>query len=343
MTLHSRSTFLVMLATLCMMLMTLTTSAATAWNPEVINGIKYIPMSDVRAHYKLTRQGAEGRYTVYEMPKKIHLKIRNNSQEMFMNGMKFILSYPIVNHHSKGLMIANLDLHKIVDPVLRPTYIANRRNFNTVILDPGHGGHDSGATNRLSRECDLNLNVAKKLRDHLRRLGYKVIMTRETDTFLSLHKRVEIANKYQNAIFISIHFNHGRTAAKGVETFTLAPAGTSSTMSRNIRKNAMHGNAQDSMNIALATTVQRYLLRGPLAKEKKIAMEDRGIKRARYCVLCDIQHPAVLVEGGFLSNSQEARLISTERYQNFMAKALSLAVEQYRRALCGPQKLQRRQ
>lgn len=56
-----------------------------------------------------------------------------------MNNMKFVLSYPVADHPSKGLMVSNMDLHKIIDPVLRPTYIANRRSFNTVVIDPGHG------------------------------------------------------------------------------------------------------------------------------------------------------------------------------------------------------------
>ena len=144
---------------------------------------------------------------------------------------------------------------------------------------------------------------------------------------------MRIANKYGNAIFISIHFNDGGPSARGVETFTLAPAGTSSTMSRNVRQEALQGNSQDSMNIALATAVQGHMLKGPLAIREGISMGDRGIKRARYSVLCTIKHPAILVEGGFMSNSQEAQLIATERYQNFMASSLAAAVRQYRTAL----------
>ena len=104
-------------------------------------------------------------------------------------------------------------------------------------------------------------------------------------------------------------------------------------MSRNIRQDALQGNSQDSMNIALATAVQGHMLKGPLAIKEGISMVDRGIKRARYSVLCTIKHPAILVEGGFMSNPQEALLISTERYQNFMASSLAAAVRQYRTAL----------
>ncbi len=121
----------------------------------------------------------------------------------------------MADHPSKGLMVSNMDLHKIIDPVLRPTYIANRRSFNTVVIDPGHGGHDSGTRNRISREADINLSVAKKLRDRLKGMGYQVVMTRDTDNFITLQDRVRIANRHSNAIFISIHFNDGGPSARG--------------------------------------------------------------------------------------------------------------------------------
>lgn len=327
----SRTSFAAVLGIVGMFLLTLST--AFGWNPEIINGVQYIPMSEVRTHYKLTRERTEGRQKVYEVPEKIQIRIQARSQEMFMNNMKFVLSYPVADHPSKGLMVSNMDLHKIIDPVLRPTYIANRRSFNTVVIDPGHGGHDSGTRNRISREADINLSVGKKLRDRLKAMGYQVVMTRDTDNFIALQNRVRIANRHNNAIFISIHFNDGGSSARGVETFTLAPAGTSSSMSRNIRHDALQGNAQDSMNIALATAVQGHMLKGPLAIKEGISMVDRGIKRARYSVLCTIKHPAILVEGGFMSNPQEALLIATERYQNFMASSLAAAVHQYRTAL----------
>lgn len=155
----SRTSFAAVLGIVGMFLLTLST--AFGWNPEIINGVQYIPMSEVRTHYKLTRERTEGRQKVYEVPEKIQIRIQARSQEMFMNNMKFVLSYPVADHPSKGLMVSNMDLHKIIDPVLRPTYIANRRIFNTVVIDPGHGGHDSGTRNRISREADINLSVGK--------------------------------------------------------------------------------------------------------------------------------------------------------------------------------------
>lgn len=98
-----------------------------------------------------------------------------HSQDMFMNNMKFVLSYPVAGPSVQGADGLQHGPHKIIDPVLRPTYIANRRSFNTVVIDPGHGGHDSGTRNRISREADINLSVAKKLRDRLKGMGYQVV------------------------------------------------------------------------------------------------------------------------------------------------------------------------
>lgn len=318
---------------ICLFILSISTAFGIKWDVETINGIRYVPMRDVRSFYGITRENNHGRGKVYEIPGEKKIQMQENSQDVYMNGLKFVFSYPIRSSSTKGLMVSTMDLHKILNPVLRPSYISNKRPVNTIILDPGHGGHDSGARNRISREADLNLIVAKKLAKKLKALNFNVILTRDTDQFLTLQERVDIANQYKSALFISIHFNSGGRSARGVETFTLAPAGTSSTMSHNVRNDALQGNAQDSMNIALATAVQAELLRGSAAKKAGYQMIDRGIKRARYSVLCTIKHPAILVEGGFMSHPQEAVLVASDKYQNFMADALCLAVQRYRRSL----------
>ena len=94
----SRTSFAAVLGIVGMFLLTLST--AFGWNPEIINGVQYIPMSEVRTHYKLTRERTEGRQKVYEVPEKIQIRIQARSQDMFMNNMKFVLSYPVADHPS---------------------------------------------------------------------------------------------------------------------------------------------------------------------------------------------------------------------------------------------------
>lgn len=307
---------------------------AFGWEFVERDGIQYVPVANVRSFYGFTSKKKEGGMDVYEMAK-IQMKLKTGSQDLYLNGIKFILSYPIKEDPTKGSLISRMDIVKIIDPVIRPRHIKNKTAINTVVIDAGHGGHDSGATNLAFREKELNLKVAQKLAAILQRAGYTVVMTRNTDSFLTLQQRVEIANRRKNALFVSIHFNSGGPSSHGIEVFTLVPAGTSSDMSRYVKKDPMRGNSQDSANIALATAIHGKLLRGPLSVSEGKRPFDRGIKRARFSVLCTIQHPAVLVECGFLSNQREGSLSGTDAYQNYLAKSIADAIQQYRRALLG--------
>ena len=156
-------------------------------------------------------------------------------------------------------------------------------------------------------------------------------MTRESDRFLSLQERVDLANAIrEEASFISIHFNSGGREARGIETFTLSPPGISHYGRSEIASDSQprNGNEHDSANIALATAVHGVLLRS-LGRNTF----DRGIKRARFSVLSGVRHPAVLLEGGFMSHAHEAVLIHNPVYREAVARSISTAVEKYRRAM----------
>jgi N-acetylmuramoyl-L-alanine amidase len=153
-------------------------------------------------------------------------------------------------------------------------------------------------------------------------------MTRTNDTFIPLEERTRIANQYSNALFISIHFNSGG-AGTGLETYTLAPRGVPSMMADGPRVTDLQqcaGNINDAQNIALATATHASLV-------VRSRMYDRGIKRARFVVIRDIIIPGVLIEGGFLSNDYDARLIATPAYRQQMASSIMQAVQNYRRAV----------
>ena len=205
-----------------------------------------------------------------------------------------------------------------------------------VAIDAGHGGKDPGAVNSLGTEAGYNLKIAKLLQDNLKKRGFKVVMTRSTDVFLTLQERVKRANLYRDAIFISIHFNsvgsRARSQARGIETFTLSPVGVAhygrgAQASDNIER---MGNAQDSANIALATAVHWSSIQ--LLARAKLEVPDRGIRRARYSVLTGVKHPAILFEGGFMSHPKEKYLINNPTYQRTLAKSMCEAIVFYRKA-----------
>lgn len=296
------------------------------WTLIKLGGRDYVPLENVADFYGLgTLRRAGNEVTMEVGPRSLHGSA--NSADFFINRLKFILSYPVVEHDGQ-LLISRMDLSKIIEPVLRPQKIKNAEKVDTIVLDPGHGGHDKGATSAFGCEKDFSLDVANRTRMLLIQAGYKVVMTRTTDTFITLSDRVRLANEYTNALFISIHFNSGGSGT-GLETYTLAPRGVPSMMADGPRladSDPCAGHACDSQNIALATATHAALV-------VRSRMFDRGIKRARFVVIRDIKIPGVLVEGGFLSNDYDARLIATPNYRQQMATSILQAVQNYRRAV----------
>ncbi len=299
--------------------------AAATWDIRKVDGDEYVSADNIRQFYRFTQLTRNGSAVTLENPKVV-MKLNIGSPECTMNNVKFVFSKPVTEIDSKAY-VSRIDLSKLIDPVLRPNFIKNAGNFNTVVLDAGHGGKDPGATNPLGTEADYNLKVAMRVRSLLLAKGYKVIMTRDSDRFLSLQERVDVANAVkENSIFIAIHFNSGGQGARGIETFTLSPPGVAHYGRELISADAYQraGNEHDSANVALATSAHGCVLR-----MLGTNTFDRGIKRARFTVLSGIRHPAILLEGGFLSHPYEARLIHNEKYQAALASGIAAAVDKY--------------
>ncbi len=307
-------------------------SAATnsgGWELAKIGGHDYVSADSLKRFYNFTKLTRSGPSLVLENAK-VEMRLRVGSNECLMNGVKFVFTHAITTQGDK-VYISRMDLAKLIDPVLRPTFIKNAGDFNTVVLDPGHGGKDPGATNSLGTEAYYNLKLAGQIKTLLTAQGFKVIMTRESNRFLTLQERVNLANAVQeSAIFISIHFNAGGPAARGIETFTLSPPGVSHYGRNAIAadRHARAGNEHDSANIALATSVH-----GSILRRLQNNTFDRGIKHARFSVLSGVRHPAILMEGGFMSHSYEARLIANDKYQDALAKGVVEAIAKYRFAV----------
>ncbi|MFT6182307.1 MAG: N-acetylmuramoyl-L-alanine amidase [Akkermansiaceae bacterium] len=309
------------------------------WKMKEYRGKKYVPLSQVKDFYKLTSMTQSGKQIILKNTE-LTLKFQTGGQEVLMNGVKFIFSNAIVALGTYHMSVT--DLLKVIDPVLRPTKIAGAKAFDTVIIDPGHGGKDAGAVNSLGTEAGYNLKVGRLLKDRLQKRGFKVVMTRNSDIYLTLGQRVDLANRHKDAIFVSIHFNSvgssGRSQARGIETFTLSPEGVAH-YGRSLKDSdyiKRPGNNQDSANIALATAVHWSTLQR-LNDEKTLNLniQDRGIRRARFSVLTRIKHPAILFEGGFLSHPKEKYLINTSTYQKTLANAMGDAIFFYRQATLG--------
>jgi N-acetylmuramoyl-L-alanine amidase len=303
-----------------------TSPSFAEWTLTKVGGRDYVPLENVAEFYGLGGVRRVGSDAAMEMGAR-SLKGKANSVEFYINRLKFNLSYPIVEQDGR-LWMSRMDLTKVLEPVLRPSKIKGAERIDTIVLDPGHGGHDKGAYSPYGYEKDFSLDVCQRARMVLTQAGYKVVMTRNTDVFIPLHDRARYANQYSNALFISVHFNSGGTGT-GLETYTLAPRGVPSMMADGPRISDLDpcpGHVNDAENIALATATHAAMV-------MRSRMTDRGIKRARFVVIRDITIPGVLIEGGFLSNDYDARLIATPAYRQQMATSVAQAVQNYRRAV----------
>lgn len=308
------------------------------WTSATIDGVDYVNMREVCKRYGYSAlpphrgmlvygKAGSARSTAANQPV-YNLYLRPGKQDFYVQSYRFVLTHPVREANGQ-IYISSVDFQKLVDPVLNPN-LSKSRHFNTVVLDAGHGGHDAGAVSAYAREKDCNLALALKVRAKLLAKGFKVVMTRSGDYFLTLGQRVEVANRVPNAIFVSIHHNSspGNKAAQGIETFTLAPHGTTSPFARTRRTENLSGNDQDSENIALAAAVHSHVING--LNLSRQPTPDRGIQRARFSVLCTIRCPAILFEAGFVTHANEGRKIASSGYQDMLAEHICRGIVRYR-------------
>jgi N-acetylmuramoyl-L-alanine amidase len=179
---------------------------------------------------------------------------------------------------------------------------AHAADFNTVVIDAGHGGRDLGGQWGRVYEKHLALDTAVRLERHLKRMGYRTVMTRRGDYFLTLPQRCEIANRYRNAIFVSVHYNYTwKPEVSGLETF-------------------FFNNEGQKMTNQVHDRMVRYT-----------RAFDRGEKFSRFYVIRNTKMPSILVEGGFVSNEAERKRMKTARYREALARAIADGIQRYDR------------
>ncbi len=182
------------------------------------------------------------------------------------------------------------------------TVPATAGRFSRVVIDPGHGGHDNGGKIGYIFEKHLALDVSLRLEKYLSGKGVRTTMTRRTDVFIPLEDRAVAANRINNSIFVSIHFNWvSYGGPSGTETFYCGGNG-----------------------VALANAVQSSVAAG-------LGTPNRGVKYARYKVLRTCNRPAIIMEGGFISTSRERSRILDPKYRQRLAELIGDGILRYRR------------
>jgi N-acetylmuramoyl-L-alanine amidase len=300
--------------------------AADDWQIIKVSGHDYLSVDNISKFYGLTAKimpaGEKMQLETVRSP----LEFVQGSREVMINGARGWLCFPVIEHEGKFL-VTRTDLAKTIEPLLRPQRVSNAGKVQTVVIDPGHGGHDKGALSRYGSEKDFALDVARTLRTLLQAKGLRVIMTREGDYFVPLEVRAQIANAARNSIFVSIHFNatDRDPNATGFEIFSFTPRGAPSTSENSVAPSSLSmqaGTEVDAQSVALSACIYHSMI-------GHIPEFDRGIKRARFAVLRLTRVPAVLVEGGFLTERGESQLIAKKDWRVKLAQAIGAGVENY--------------
>jgi len=248
-----------------------------------------------------------------------------------LNGVQVFIGKPIVAH-AGDLWISQKDYEYALAPILTPQVFKAPPKLYHIVLDPGHGGRDPGAENRSLgvNEKLTTLDVAFRLKRMLEDAGYKVTLTREDDRAVGLRERPALANRLNADLFVSLHFNAaGDSRVSGVETFIYTLPWQPSTARGSLHrsdKRTYPANASDAWNALAGYYVQSSLVR-------ELGARDRGLRRARFAVLEDLRCPGMLVEGGFLSNRDEAGLIKTPQYREKIAHAIARGIFGYQKVL----------
>ena len=221
-------------------------------------------------------------------------------------------------------------------------------SVRTIIIDPGHGGRDPGAMHNGVVEQDVNLDVAKRLKTILEKLGYKVQMTRTGNKWISLEERVNFSRRKKGDLFVSIHVNASENASiSGLETYILDFARSSSVSRLAMVENADSGRLGDMDKILteiltgarttesrrLADRIQKNTL--SYLKKNGVSVRNGGVKGAPFFVLVGSSMPSVLVEIGYCTNKTEASRLKSSKHRQRIAQGMANGIHAYARSLRG--------
>ncbi len=286
-------------------------------------GRQYISVGYIGSKYGMTRVSS-AKSEIYRN-KWTTLEFEKDSRKCKINGVTIWLMHPVRNVYGSWA-IYKKDFDLTIMPILVPANVLKSVPTNLVVIDPGHGGKDDGAVGRRNvKERLVVMDISKRVERELKSNGIKVLKTRTRDAYLGLSDRSAYVARVGASLFVSIHMNASSDRSVcGTETYILTPSGEDSTNSYGQpgTKSACRGNRFDAANAVLGYRVQNALL-------KSAKRPDRGLKRARFKVLTDLSCPGVLVEGAFISNSDEESKMIDASFRESVAQGISTGVREY--------------
>jgi N-acetylmuramoyl-L-alanine amidase len=313
-------------------------ACALVLSAEARKGAREIPSASLlgRNYLRLADWARANNFEVLWLKQDEIVQVANHSARLVfeidsrsaeINGASVKLCYPVLMRN--GLpCLTQLDADATLRPLLHPARNRAGSTIRNIVLDPGHGGRDPGNQDGAHQEKRYTLLLAQELADQLKRAGFRVSLTRTTDTLIDLPNRPDIARRRGADLFISLHWNSvatGRSSVKGAQTYCLTPAGApSSNADAGAGGGGSNpGNRLNDKNILLAYEIQTAL-------RKDLGTDDQGVRRARFWVLRDATMPAVLIEGGYMSHPSESKHIYDPAYRKQMARAILEGIQAYK-------------
>jgi N-acetylmuramoyl-L-alanine amidase len=300
-----------------------------------VNGRAYTAMSGWAAANGFRVESRSSQSLAFTNRTQTRLVLEKNSRTAEINGVNVALSFPAALDKGE-MLVAQLDLAKTIEPlVFKPTW---QKKISTIVLDPGHGGKDTG--NRVGfgffghSEKTYTLLLAQELSSQLKAAGFNVMLTRTKDAFVELPLRPDLANRKNADLFVSLHFNAtqvGKAEVSGPETYCITPVGAASSNAQGEGANygATIANRVEGKSLLLAYAVQKSLV-------KNLPVEDRSVRRARFAVLRDCEMPAILVESGYMTHPVEGKKIFTADYRKQIAVAIVKGILNYQKLTAPP-------
>ncbi len=318
--------------------------------------VQYLPLERLCDVYKLDYKWDAFIKTATIEKRSNSIVLRAGSDSILVNGEAEKLDRPVILDGGKVFVpvsFARNNLAPIIGaaPTVRmpEAEISKRFTIRTVVIDPGHGGHDVGAIGRRLklREKHMALTLDKKIKNILEESGIRVIMTRDSDTFISLSKRAEIANRSGADLFVSVHINASRTKSlKGFECYFLSNATDDNARALEAFENASLKTG-DEASIEHSKRLDRTLWDMTLTEDRResaelagyicssvkdnVAIGNRGLRSARFYVLKHTYMPSVLVEGGYISNRYEEMKFKDETFLDGIASAVAKGILTYKK------------
>jgi N-acetylmuramoyl-L-alanine amidase len=273
--------------------------------------LRTIPLAPSPAYAVITAQG--------------NFAVQVGRLAAFWDGLEVRLGFA-PQQFGNQIFLNALDIKKVLEPLSRGLSVATPAN-RLVVIDPGHGGGNTGTRSVVDGrwEKEFTLDWAKRLAPLLEQNGWRVLCTRTNDVEMPLPDRVAFAEACRADLFLSLHFNSsgGGQEQAGLETYCLTPAGMPSSLTRGYDDDARQtfpNNTFDSENLRYAVRLHRSLL-------LVAGINDRGVRHARFLgVLRGQNRPAVLIEGGYLSNPAEAKRVADPAYRQLLAEAIAKAL-----------------